>query len=131
MLILAKVFVDSDRRALAISNAVDNQPGAENTVAAGENAAAEVISVCGIDRDQTAWRSFDLIFGCEKSRRGACPIAMMRCRTRSGFSLPSKNAGLKAFVLIEDPLGLKSLECGRPCRLLPSIRLGPRPACSC
>jgi len=48
-----------------------------------------------IDRDQTAWRKFDLIFGCEKVEARSLSIAMMTVSHSIWLSLPSKNAGLK------------------------------------
>ncbi|MGA7441944.1 MAG: hypothetical protein WBW82_07235, partial [Candidatus Sulfotelmatobacter sp.] len=62
MLVLPKVFVNSNRGAFAIANAVDYQPGTENAIAAGEDSGSGSHQGLRIDGDQSARRQIDFIF---------------------------------------------------------------------
>ena len=58
MFVLAEVFVDSDGGAFAITHAVDDQPWAEDAIAAGENSGRRGHQRLRVHRDQAAWRQF-------------------------------------------------------------------------
>ena len=73
---------------------------------------AEVISVCGLTAIRPRGESSTLSSGVKKSRRGACPIAMMMVSHSIWRFTVLVERGIEALVLIEDPLGLESLERG-------------------
>ena len=71
---------------------------------------AEVISVCGLTAIRPRGDSSTLSSGVRKSRRGACPIAMMMVSHSIWRFAVFEERRIEALVLIEDPLGLERLE---------------------
>ncbi len=77
VLTTSQIFVNAHRRAFAVADAVDDETRSEHAVATGEDAGGRRHQRLRVDGDQTAWRQLDFVFRRRKSRRGACPIAMM------------------------------------------------------
>ena len=58
----AEVFIDSDRRALAVADAINDQAWAEDAIAAGEDSGGRSHQRLRIDGDQAARRQLNLVF---------------------------------------------------------------------
>src|ERR1700756_5507246 len=114
MLPTTQILIDSDRRPFTVADAVNNQSGPEHTITAGEDSGCGCHERLRIHRDQSARRDFHLVI-----RREEIETWRLSDGHDDGVALDLafailEKCRIETLVLIEDPLGLQSLERGHP-----------------
>ena len=106
----AQELIDAHRGALAVGDAVDDEPRAEDAVAAGEYTGRGGHQRLRIHGDQAARRNFDAIFGTEELKIGRLPDGHDDgVAVETGFAVLVEG-GTEAAIGIEDRLGLEHFE---------------------
>ena len=107
----AQIFVNPDGGALAVADAVDDQPRAKHAIAAGENPGRGGHQRMRIHIDQAARaKSARHRRGAGNRDPAACPMAMMTVSHSIWVSLFSIEGGVEAAVLVENRLRLQAFE---------------------
>ena len=117
MLAATQKLINAHRGALAVGDAVDDQPRAEDAIATAKDPVRRGHQGLRVHRDQSARRQFDAVFRFEEVQ-----LRRLADRHNNGVALQLRFTALvkrriETLILIEDPFRLQRFERHDLCRL--------------